>query len=265
MAALGIVVALLSGQPAAQAHHATGPAFPAPTGLFAVQTTAAAVTLGWNSYDFGRSPDQIEILENGRKVGTVPGYATNYEVAGLRENSAYQFSTVAITGDSHSALSAPYNVIDGHIAPQVALNLADAAFDWTGSVGYKETYSSDKYWIEHVGDTWQDPWAVSTVCDSQACDATLNGSIDGISFIATLHRFGATYTGSAPINNFYSCGSTTNYEKSTLNIRLTVTNATKTAGQWYVAGFKGTLTWNVPYDPDPGCDASLYQMTVHTL
>jgi len=183
----------------------------------------------------------------------------------LREDTAYHFSTVAITSGHHSAPSAPYNAIDGHISPQVALGLADAAFDWVNSVEYKETYSSDTYWVEHVGNTWQDPWSVSTVCDAQACDATLEGSIDGISFTAPLHRFGATYTGSAQINKFFSCSSTTNYEKSTLNIRLTVTNATKTAQQWYVTSFKGTLTWNVPYDPNPGCDASLYQMTVHSL
>ncbi len=266
VAVLGTVIGLLvaqPGHPAALAREAHS--LPAPTGLFAVQTTATAVTLGWNSYGFGRGPDRIEILENGREIATVPGNETNYEVSGLRENAAYQFSTVAIASGHYSAPSAPYNAIDGHIAPQVALRIADAAFDWTGSVRYKETYSSDKYWIEHVGDVWEDSWSVSTACDGQACDATLDGSIDGISFYATLHRFGATYTGSAPINNFYSCGGATNYEKSTLNIRLTVTNATHAFGQWEVTSFQGTLTWNVPYDPDPGCDASLYQMTVRAM
>jgi predicted Ser/Thr protein kinase len=263
VAVLASVVGLLvapSGHPAA-----TAPTLPPPAGLFAVQTTATAVTLGWNSYSNKLLPDQIEILENGKKIAAIPGYYTNYKVAGLRKDTAYHFSTVAVIGAHHSSPSPSYNVINGHITPQGPLSLADAAFNWVGTVSYKETYSSDDYWIEHVGDKWQDPWDVSTGCDLQACDATLDGSISGISFTATLHRFGAMYTGSAAMNKFFSCSNGSNYQKSTLNIHLTVTKATNVGGQWFITSFKGTLTWNVPYDPNPGCDASLYQMTVSSM
>ena len=251
-----------SGHATASARPATEPALPAPTGLFAVQTTATAITLGWNAYNFGLVPDQIEILENGQEIGTVPGYETNYEVAGLSKNTPYHFSTVAITSGHHSAPSPSYNAINGHIAPQVALSLADASFNYAGNVSYRETYSSDDYWVEHVGDTWSDPWYIGSLCDEEACDASLDGAVSGISFSTTLHRFGATYTGSAPINKFWPCGDGT-YQKSTLNIKLTVTTALNDGGQWTVVSFKGVLTWTVPYDPGPGgaCDASLYQMT----
>jgi hypothetical protein len=35
-------------------------------------------------------------------------------------------------------------------------------------------------------------------------------------------------------------------------------------GTWVITAFTGTLTWYVPFDPDPspGCAASLYQMQV---
>jgi Protein kinase domain len=255
VAALGTVIGLLVA-------HASTPTLPAPTGLFAVQTTATAITLGWNSYKSGLVPDQIEILENGKKIATVAGYNSNYEVAGLRKDAAYHFSTVAVSGSQYSAPSPSYNAINGHIAPRVPLSLADAAFNWVGTVSYKETYSSDHYWAERVGATWQDPWQVSTGCDTQACDATLDGSVDGISFTATLHRLGAMYTGSAPVNEYFACGNKGDYQKSTLNINLTVTKAAKNGAQWRMSSFKGTLNWNVPYDPNPGCAASLYQMTV---
>ena len=263
VAVLASVIGLLvapSGHPAAT--QPTLPTLPAPTGLFAVQTTETAVTLGWNSYSNRLLPDQIEILENGKKIAAIPGNDTNYEVAGLRKDAVYRFSAAAVIGGRYSAPSPSYNVINGHIAPQVPLSLADASFNWVGTVSYKETYSSDNYWIEHVGDKWHDPWDVSTGCALQACDATLDGSIDGISFTTTLHRSGATYTGSAAMNKFFSCSNGSNYQKSTLNINLTVTKATSNGGEWLVNSFKGTLTWNVPYDPNPGCDASLYQMTV---
>ncbi len=264
-AAIAAVIGLLvapSGHPAAPAPHAAAPTLlPAPTGLFAVQTTPTAVTLGWNAYNYGLVPDGIEILENGKAIADAPGYTTNYEVTGLRKNTAYHFSTVAVMSGHHSAPSPTYNAINDHIIPAVPLSIADATFNYAGNVQYKETYSSDNYWSEPVGHTWQDPWYVGTMCQNQACDATLTGSIDGHSFNATLHRFGAIYTGSAPMNEYFSCGNNGAYQKSTLNIRLTVTKATNDAG-WLVVSFAGTVTWNVPYDPNPGCSASLYQMTV---
>jgi hypothetical protein len=265
VAVFGAVIGLLvapSGHTAALAGHATAPTLPAPTGLFAVQTTATAVTLGWNAYKSGADPDKIEILENGREIATVPGFYTNYEVTGLRKDAAYHLSTIAVIEGHYSAPSPAYNFFNGHIAPQVPLSVADAPFNWIGNVNYKETYSSDDYWVGEQEGTWQDPWELINRCDSQACDTILYGEISGISFAATLHRSGVMYTGATPMNQLFTCSIANNYQKSTLNIELTATKASDGSGQWTVTAFKGALTWNVPYDMKTQCSASLYKMTV---
>jgi serine/threonine protein kinase len=139
--------------------------------------------------------------------------------------------------------------------------IADAAFNWAGDTDTKEALSSDTYW-QSTGKTWQDPWAISSDCGEQACGATLEGSINGISFNAKLARSGATYTGSAAVNNFWlDCMNTKKFEHTTLSIHLTATTAARENGQWTITAFAGTVTWNVPALPD-GCAGSLYQMQV---
>ena len=250
-----------SGHPTASARPVTELALPAPTGLFAVQTTATAVTLGWNAYT-SQVPDQIEILENGKEIASVSGIETNYEITGLSEGVAYHFSTVSVTGGHRSRPSPSYTVINGNIAPQMPLNFADASFNYADNVRLKETYGSDDYWSEKPGSTWQDFWSIGSLCGNASCDASFDGALDGISFSTTLHRSGAIYTASVPMNKYFVCGVSGNYQKSTVNIRLSVTNAYDDGGQWVLVSFSGTLTWNVSYDPSPGCTASLYQMTV---
>jgi serine/threonine protein kinase len=167
-------------------------------------------------------------------------------------------AAVAVLGTVTGLLVAPSG------SPSAHSDQLTAAFNWTGSVNYKETASSDSY-FKKVGDTWQDTWNVSSNCGWQACaTATLDGAIDGISFTATLTRSGTTYTGSAPIDNYWlDCLHQSNHENTTLSIKLLVTRAgTVYQSQWSITAFTGAVTWNVPSLPD-GCADSLYQMQVN--
>lgn len=260
VAVLGTVTGLLVA--------ASGPAsaaLPQPTGLFAVPGAGTAVTIGWNAYASDPKPGQFEILENGKKLTTVPGNQTNYEVTGLGKGSYDEFSVIAVADASHSAPSPPLTVVPGYINSPTTLRVADAAFTWIGSANFTEIVSSDNIWIK-AGDTWENPWSVISNCGSQACGATLYGVIKGVPFTTTLHRIGATYTGSVAINDYFICGTSTssNHRKSTLSIKLTATSAAKKGGKWAITAFTGTMTIKMPYDPKPapGCPPTLYRMQV---
>lgn len=260
VAVLGILIGLLvapSGSPLAQ----TRATLPQPTGIFAVQTAASSATIGWNPYARGLQPNQYEILENGKPITTLPGNITNYTITGLSKDTGYQFRVVAVTGASHSVPSTAVTTYTNAIASPNALQLADATFNWDGETLYKETYGSDTYWQSN-GHTWQDLWDISSNCGERACDAALSGAIDGISFNANLARSGATYTGSAAINDMWlDCLHTSKYEHTTLSIRLTATSVANGNGQSTITAFTGTVTWDVPPLPD-GCAGSLYKMQV---
>jgi eukaryotic-like serine/threonine-protein kinase len=264
VAALGMVIGLLvalPGSPWAQSARLASAALPQPTGLSAVKAMETSITLGWKADASGSRPGKYEILENGINLVSVPGRQTKYEVTGLRENTGYQFSVIAVSGTSHSAPSATISA-DTTAPPRPPL--ADAAFNWFGTVNYKETASSDSF-FKAVGATWQDVWTIRSNCGERACPATLDGTINGIGFSATLARSGATYTGSAAIDNYWlDCLNTSHYENTTLSIRLTGTHEGTSGGEgWSIAAFTGTLTWDVPALPD-GCAGSLYQMQVQS-
>jgi hypothetical protein len=160
------------------------------------------------------------------------------------------------------AVAALGTVIGLLVAQSGSPQLADAAFNWDGETHYKETFGADTYWKSN-GATWQDLWSISSRCGERACDAALTGSIDGIFFKANLTRSGATYTGSAAINNYWlDCLHTSNYEDTTLSIRLTATSEARGDRQSTITAFTGTVTWDVPVLPD-GCAGSLYKMQVH--
>ena len=260
-AVLGTVAGLLAAQPGSTAAQ-TSAAVPRPTGIFAVQTTASSATIGWNPHAGGPQPNRYEILENGHPVTSLPGDLTNYTVTGLSKDAGYQFNVVAVAGALQSVPSATVTMYTNRIASPNALRLADATFDWGGETGYKETFSSDTF-FKKTGDTWQDSWNISSKCSEGACDAALDGAIDGISFNANLARSGATYAGTAAINNMWlDCLSTSTYEHTTLSILLTATGAAREDGQSTITAFTGTVTWAVPALPD-GCAGSLYKMQVH--
>ena len=194
----------------------------------------------------------------GIAVVAVLGMAVGLLVAPSGSSSAR--SGLPIPGTSRSVPSA---TVVASTAAQPAL-LADAAFNWGGIVNYKETASSDSY-FKKVGAAWQDDWSVSSNCAQQPCaKATLDGAINGITFTATLARSGATYTGSAPIDNYWlDCLHTSHFENTTLAIKLTATRAGPVPPQGLsITAFTGTVIWNVPYLPD-GCAGSLYQMRVN--
>jgi serine/threonine protein kinase len=255
VAALGTVISLLVA-PSAPAP------LPRPTGLLANKETETSVTLAWHAYASGPQPNEYEILENGKKLVSVPGRQTKYQVNGLSSDTAYQFSVIAVTGASRSLPSVAI-LVNTTVPP--APPLADAPFDWIGTVNEQLTATSDSFW-KTKGDTWQDQWNISSNCGWKVCaEATLNGAIDGVAFTATLIRSGLTYTGSTAIDNFWlDCFHTSNHEDSTLSIKLTGTREGQTYGSttWTISTFKGTAIWNIPALPD-GCPASLYGMQVN--
>ena len=129
---------------------------------------------------------------------------------------------------------------------------ADVVFD--GTVFSQETVSYDSFW-QKTGAGWDDTWYVTASCGRPACAATLNGSVNGITFAATLTRSGTTFTGVAAINNFWlDCLHQSNYEDTTLNIKLTATHEEIHADSLTVSAFTGTMTWDIPALPD-GCPA----------
>ena len=226
-----------------------------PTGLTALQETETSVTLNWNVPPGGARPGEYEILENGHELVSVSGNQSTYQVTGLSANTAYQFSLVAVTSSGRSAPSAAILAATTAQGP-----LADVVFD--GTVTSRETVSSDSYW-QKVGATWTDTWYITANCGPQACAAAaLSGSVNGISFTATLARSGTTYSGVAAIDNFWlDCLHQSNYEDTTLNIKLAATRQEIRPGSLTVSAFTGTMTWNVPALPD-GCTGSLYRMAV---
>ena len=258
--AIGLMVALPGG-PWAQSAQLTSAALAQPVGLSVVKATETSITLGWKADTSGSRPGKYQILENGINLVSVPGRQTKYQVTGLRENTPYQFSVIAVSGTSHSAQSA---TISANTAAPPRPLLADAAFNWFGTVNEKETASSDSF-FKPVGATWQDVWTIKSKCGEQACTATLYGAINDIGFTATLARSGATYTGSAAIDNYWlDCLHTSHNENTTLSIRLTGTDEGISGGEgWSIAAFTGTMTWDIPALPD-GCAGSLYQMQVQS-
>ncbi len=263
VAALGTVIGLLaapSGHPAALASAApatspAGPAVPAPTGLSVDQATQTSVTLSWNG-QAGKGSSKFEISENGRDLASVPDDQTKYQVTGLSANTAYQFTVARVTSTGRSAPSAAVLATTAAVQP-----LANVIFD--GVVHSQETVSSDSYW-QKVGATWEDTWYITANCGRPACAATLIGSIGDITFTATLTRSGMTFTGVAAINDYwFDCLHQSNYQDTTLNIKLTATATHEEiqADSLTVSAFTGTMTWDVPALPD-GCPGSLYQMRV---
>ena len=262
VAVLGAAVGLLaapSGHPAARALAAptTSPAgitLPGPSGLSVVGATQYSVTLSWNPPPGGGRPSEYEISENGTGFTSVPGYQTKYEVTGLSANTTYEFSVAALTSAGRPTRAAEVLTATAAVSP-----LAEVVFD--GTVHSQETFSSDSYW-QDVGATWDDEWRISADCGRPACATILNGSMNGISFGATLTRSGTTFTGVAAINDYWpECFNQSRDEDTTLNIKLTATQEDVRADSLTVSAFTGTMTWNIPAVPN-GCAGSLYQMRV---
>jgi serine/threonine protein kinase len=261
VAVIGAVIGLLvapSGASPARSGQLASAVRPGPTGLSIGKETQTSVALRWNAYTSGTRPSKYEILENGNKLVTVPGSQTKYQVTGLISDTAYQFSVIAITGTSRSAPSAAVlATTDIPSAPP----LVDAPFVIGQDVTSQETASSDSRW-QQVGATWDDTWNIGSNCVDVCATASLYGTIDGVSFNATLARSGGTYTGVAAIDNYWlDCQRQGTYEDSTLSIKLTVTQQEFVMSFWTVSAFTGTMTWTIPAPPD-GCPGSLYQMQV---
>jgi hypothetical protein len=229
-----------------------------PAAVTALHKTDKSVTLKWTTE--GPQPTTYAIVQDGKQVASVPGSQTSYTATGLLAAAAYQFSVVGVRGTSRSAASTP--ILASTVPPPVP-PLSDAIFYWTGTAHYTETAGSDSFWQKN-GAKWSDGWSVTANCLTHSCaKADLDGSMDGVSFDVTLHRSGSTYTGTTPINDFWiSCGNRNDFSPSSLSVTLTATKEGYGEHAYYVTGFTGLMTWTVPYDPNGGCFASRYVMSV---
>jgi hypothetical protein len=105
------------------------------------------------------------------------------------------------------------------------------------------------------GETWVDEWTFTSNCTLGPCATMLSGQVDGQSFTTQLKPAGdGTYTGTAQINDYYTCGSdANNYEGSTLYISIIPAAAHAVGNRWQVSKLTGAITWTIDYNSNGGC------------
>jgi hypothetical protein len=222
-----------------------------PTGLIANSATVNSAAFRWSGPATGPAPDTYEIMRNGQSVGSVPGNITYYQAAGLAPDTSYQFRVIAIRDDKRSPQSMALGIttLTPPVSAAVLYGYWIASYTTT-SVSYHETWN-----IAKVGAKWTDNWAFTTNCPVGACNVTLNGTFNGFNFTAPLSRAGSTYTGTAPLDDYNYCGSSSNYIDDTLHFQIQVQGAEVRGTTWTASSFSGTVTLDSPYDPNGDCNA----------
>jgi chitodextrinase len=224
-----------------------------PTGLAVGATSTASLSIDWSGPSTGPVPDKYEILRDGHRVSSVSGATTRYTDMGLAPATAYTYRVVAVRGGKVSPASA---VLSARTAtPPVSAGV----LDWNGTVDYQVGDLSNIAWNE--SQTWTDSWAFAPACQTSKCAIKLNGAFDNYDFTATLEPSSApgTYTGTAPLNNFWTCqpnGSGQSYQSdSTLTITVKVTGAGVIDKQWVAKSFEATVDAAVDANDSGGCDS----------
>jgi len=236
-----------------------------PTGLAVASSSNSSLELSWHGPAAGPAPDHYEILRNGTEVTTVPGTVTTYTDQGLSPDTPYSYQVVAVTGSVHSQASAALaSVYTSKPA------MSDAVLDYTGTVTEKmlSVTPAAPGWTFKLGATKTDSWTMTPNCTSGPCSVTLDGAYNGYTYSTTLTQSGATYTGSTTLKDYYYCIATTNTFSATLNISITVNNASTQNGAWTATSFTGRETVNAPayaYTPtNQTCYATVGQLSVNS-
>jgi fibronectin type III domain protein len=225
--------------------------------------TAYSVAISWSGPASGPQPDNYEIFRNGAQAGTVLGNQTSFTVNGLTPDTSYSFQVVAVRGGTSSLASETKTV-------QTPPSLSDAVLSYAGTVTEKmlSITPAQPGWTFKLGATKTDSWTMTPNCASGPCSVTLDGAYNGYTYTTTLTQSGATYTGSTTLKDYYYCIATTNTFSATLNISITVNNASTQNGAWTATSFTGHETVNAPayaYTPtDQTCYATVGQLSVNS-
>jgi serine/threonine protein kinase len=218
--------------------------------------TAYSMAISWSGPASGPQPDKYEIFRNGTQAGTVLGNETSFTVNGLTPDTSYAFQVVAVS-DGTSSLASQTRTA------QTPPSLSDAVLSYTGTVTEKmlSITPAQPGWTFKLGATKTDSWTISPDCASGPCTVNIDGAYNGFTYSTTLTRSGATYTGATTLTNYFYCnGDTTATYSATLNVSLTVTNASTQGTVWTATAFTGHETINAPVYQT--CYASVGQLSV---
>jgi hypothetical protein len=227
-----------------------------PTGLAVGSAATASLSIDWSGPSTGPVPDEYEIMRDGHQVSTVPGSTTRYIDKGLAPATAYTYRVIALRGGKVSPASAMLYARTE--TPPVSAGI----LDWNGTVDYTVTNLSGIDWSGSK--TWTDSWTFTPACPTTSCAINFSGAFDGYDFTTTLEPSSApgTYTGTAPLDNYFNCES---YDSdSTLTITVTVTGADVSNSQWVANSFDGTVDVAVAANSSGGCDPASAEAQVNS-
>lgn len=222
-----------------------------PTGLAVGFASTGGLSIDWSGPASGPVPDKYEILRDGRRVSIVAGTITRYTDKGLAPATAYTYQVIAVRGGKVSPASAVLS------AQTATPPVSGGVLDWSGTVDFQVGDLSDINWKGPR--TWTDSWAFTPACQTSKCAIKLSGAFHSYDFTATLEPSSApgTYTGTAPLNNFWICqpnGSGQSYQSdSTLTISVQVTGASVIDEQWVANSFVATVDAAVDANDSGGC------------
>jgi hypothetical protein len=233
-----------------------------PAGLVADSSTTSSVAFRWSGPATGPVPDRYQIVQNGVVVGSVPGNITYYQDAGLAPDTSYQFQVIAVRNGKHSAQSTVLSIRT--LTPPVSAAVLDGA--WTANYKTISANPPDPRYqgIYKVGATWTDTWTFIPDCPAGACNVTLEGTFDGYELTAILARVGAIYAGTATLNQFTYCASTSNTVNGTVHIQIQVRGANAYGPVWTANSWAGTVTLDVPYNPAGNCSGVTNKISVNS-
>jgi Fibronectin type III domain len=212
-----------------------------PAGLAAGPSTTTSVSFHWSGPATGPAPGKYVILYGGTVIGSVPGTVTSYRSTGLYPDTPYVYQVAAVRGGKRSAPSAV--VVLRTSAPPLS------AARWQGPWTVRVRIVRGGAALRGPRPLqWDESWQVSPQCAAGPCAVRLSGTFNGYGFKATLHRAGAVYTGTTTANSF-RCGPRSNKvpTRSTLKIRVVLTQAQGDSGAWAASSWAGTLRASAAY------------------
>lgn len=231
-----------------------------PAGLTADQRGANSITLGWSNPASGPLPDKYVILRDGAVAGTVPGKVDHFKVSNLAPATTYDFRVIAYRARARSQSS--HNLYVATRKPPVSEAVFNSVFSVT------ETLEAGASSVDGDlnGDIWHDEWTFSSDCALGPCTTRLSGAVDGQAFTAVLKTVGdGSYTGTAPINDYYYCGSSeSNHTHSTVTITIKPAAAQAEGIQWQASKLTGGLTWAIDNNPNGNCGAGSLVIGVYS-
>lgn len=253
------VIAVRGGKDSPVSQSLTGETAPPvlrPTGLAVGGRTKNSLTIAWSNPASGPRPDHYEIVRDGADiVANLPGTATSFTDEELSPDTAYRYQVIAVRDGAQSPGSV---AVKGQT---VKPPLSAATLTWSDNVTAKmeSLYPADSKWNVQPGSSEQDFWKITPSCSSGACNATLDGAIDGSAFTAKLTRSGLTYSGTAKVPDAAYCQTASDELTGTVTVTITAKSAGAHGPSWVVTSFSGNATL---YIPPSGCSTETAQYDI---